>query len=416
MKIGIVTTWFERGASYVSKQFQDVLSVEHDVLIYARGGEYYAQGDENWDGDFVTWGREPDSWAPTAIHAEDFQNWLLKNQLDIVIFNEQKVWAPVIACRELGIITAAYIDYYTEKTVPCYGVHDFLICNTKRHNSVFIDHPQCLYIPWGTDITLYQQTTAQPVSADKVTFFHSAGMSPFRKGTDLLLKAFEPLKNQAKLIIHSQVDLKLDFPDLTDLVSALTAQGCLEIKQETVTAPGLYHLGDVYVYPSRLDGIGLTILEAAASGMPIIVPDNGPMNEFVAQDQCNGLTVAIDKLWSRWDGYYWPQCEVSITGLTQSLMYYIDQVENLAHFKNTSRSYAQTHFDWTKNACELSKQINRVRRLNDDEVVNAIAHAKKVDIEQYERFHFGKKEQIIRKIKSATLFQILKKQLNNSRK
>ena len=57
MKIGIVTTWFERGAAYVSRQFKQILEKEHDVYIYARGGEEYAIGDPNWDGDFVWWGR-----------------------------------------------------------------------------------------------------------------------------------------------------------------------------------------------------------------------------------------------------------------------------------------------------------------------------------------------------------------------
>ncbi len=407
MKIGIVTTWFERGASYVSKQFLDVLSGEHEVFIYARGGEEYAKGDHNWDGEYVTWGEQPNSWAPTAIHPEDFQHWLLSNQLDIVIFNEQKVWAPILACRELGVITAAYIDYYTEKTVPCYGVHDFLICNTRRHESVFINHPQCLYIPWGTDTNLYQLTNEQLVSDDTVTFFHSSGMSPHRKGTDLLLKSFQPLKDKAKLVIHSQVDVGEAFPALKNLISELTEEGSLEIIQETVTAPGLYHLGDVYVYPSRLDGIGLTILEAAATGMPIIVPDNGPMNEFVAKDNCNGRVVPIEKLWSRWDGYYWPQCEVNVNGLTESLNHYIIHSDNLPQIKKAARTFAQDNFDWAKNAHQLSFKIKTVRRLSDIEVKEAISYAKKIDIEQYSRFEFGGKEIISKKIKNSSLYRIL---------
>ena len=33
MKIGIVTTWFERGAAYVSKQIRDVLVEIHSQVI-----------------------------------------------------------------------------------------------------------------------------------------------------------------------------------------------------------------------------------------------------------------------------------------------------------------------------------------------------------------------------------------------
>ena len=34
MKIGIVTTWFERGAAYVSRQYRDVLAQKVPVVLY----------------------------------------------------------------------------------------------------------------------------------------------------------------------------------------------------------------------------------------------------------------------------------------------------------------------------------------------------------------------------------------------
>lgn len=58
MNIGIVTTWFERGAAYVSRQFEQVLEKDgHNVFILARGGEKYAKGDPKWDLDNVHWGK-----------------------------------------------------------------------------------------------------------------------------------------------------------------------------------------------------------------------------------------------------------------------------------------------------------------------------------------------------------------------
>ena len=64
-------------------------------------------------------------------------------------------------------------------------------------------------------------------------------------------------------------------------------QDLLKIYEKTLPAPGLYHLGDVYVYPSRLDGVGLTVGEALACGLPVITTENGPMDEFV-EDGFNG--------------------------------------------------------------------------------------------------------------------------------
>lgn len=38
MNIGFVSTWFERGAAYVTRQYVDALRNEHNVYVYARGG------------------------------------------------------------------------------------------------------------------------------------------------------------------------------------------------------------------------------------------------------------------------------------------------------------------------------------------------------------------------------------------
>ena len=57
MNVGIVTTWFERGAAYVSKAYMQTLSSQHNVFIYARGGEEAGTGDPNWDLPCVTWCR-----------------------------------------------------------------------------------------------------------------------------------------------------------------------------------------------------------------------------------------------------------------------------------------------------------------------------------------------------------------------
>lgn len=60
MNVGIVTTWFERGAAYVSRAYMETLSRWHKVFVYARAGERYAQGDPKWDKEYVTRGEAND--------------------------------------------------------------------------------------------------------------------------------------------------------------------------------------------------------------------------------------------------------------------------------------------------------------------------------------------------------------------
>ena len=63
----------------------------------------------------------------------------------------------------------------------------------------------------------------------------------------------------------------------------------IEFIEKTVSAPGLYFRGDVYLYPTRLEGIGLTICEALASGLPVITTNDAPMNEFVIDGETGYL-------------------------------------------------------------------------------------------------------------------------------
>ncbi len=355
MKIGIVTFWSERGAAYVSRQYQQVLALQHEVAIYARGWTY-AKGDSEWDGPAVTWGKDSVLPVNSAIHQKDFHQWLEREKIEAVLFNEQHWWPPVKWCTDLGILTGAYIDYYTEATIPLFANYDFLICNTKRHFSAFDWHPQAFYVPWGTDVNLFKPHSTERIDADRVVFFQSCGFSPARKGTDFVLRAFAELKDKKSslLRLHSQVDINEKLPELKNLIETLTKEGRLEIIKKTVPAPGLYHLGDVNLAPSRLEGIGLPMAEALACGLPLITVDNAPMNEFVGPK--SGKTAKIDRLYARPDGYFWPQCQPDITSLSECMQYYIDHADQLENYKKAARNYSLKNLNWW----DRDKQLNKI--------------------------------------------------------
>lgn len=343
MNIGIVTTWFERGASYVSQQYIQTLSTEHSVFVYARGGEKFGTGPE-WQGSNVTfgdlkWGKDfsNETRSKNLLH---FKKWIIENKLDLVIFNEEHWWEPVMLCNSLHIKTLAYIDYYTKQTVPFFQIYDVLICHTKRHHSVFSSHQQVMYVPWGTDVDIFKPQ----ISNTETIFFHSAGMNPHRKGTDLLLKALEKIEStDFKLIIHTQKNIQVTDPRV-------------QVIHKTVGPPGLYHVGSVYVYPTRLEGIGLTIAEALACGLPVIAPDNAPMNEFVDNDR--GQLVKIDSYKTRHDGYYWPECTVSVGDLAEKMQQYIKDKNKIKEHGLRARAYAEEHLSWTKNSQKILHAIN----------------------------------------------------------
>lgn len=363
MKIGIVTTWFERGAAYVSKQFEDILSVDHSVFIYARGGEKYEKLDPKWNKDNVTWGKVVNTpLATTLIHKKDFKKWILKHQIEAVIFNEQHWWLPIVWCNEMNVKTVAYIDYYTENTIPLFAAYDCLICNTQKHFSAFKWHPGAVYVPWGTDTTVFtpSEQESPATNSEKIRLFHSCGMSPKRKGTDLLLKSLEKLDHSNyELIIHSQVSVPQVFPELLGIITKYSEEGKLRIITKTVSAPGLYQMGDIYVYPSRLEGIGLTVPEAISSGLGVIVPDCGPMNEFVKDEF--GKKVEVETYFARSDGYYWPQNEVSIDALANCIDEFLSKPDEITSIKLSARNYALKMLDWKTNSVQLSSIMTELK-------------------------------------------------------
>ncbi|NEV94502.1 glycosyltransferase family 4 protein [Psychroflexus sp. YR1-1] len=352
-KIGIVTTWFERGAAYVSKQFEQVLQEEHEVFIYARGGEHYAIGDPEWDKSNVTWGKNIRSrFALTLMDKKDFKAWVDLNSIDLILFNEQHWFEPLLWCKEWGIQTAAYIDYYTRETIGLFNIYDLLICNTRRHYSVFENTNKAEYLPWGTDTDLFSTSnTSELVNGEHVTFFHSCGMGHKRKGTEQLIIAFSRTKHAQKLIIHTQQNIS--GAKIEHLISSLEAEGRLKIIHKTVPAPGLFHLGDVYLYPSLLEGIGLTIVEALSCGLATLVPDNAPMNEFVDHG-FNGLLIKKGKCYLREDKYYWPLCEIDIDDLVQKIDYLATHKDKVIRMKRNARQSALNNLSLKENMKSLS--------------------------------------------------------------
>ena len=51
-----MSTWFERGAAYVTKMYVEALKRNNNVFVYARGGECFYKDNQEWNQDYVTWG------------------------------------------------------------------------------------------------------------------------------------------------------------------------------------------------------------------------------------------------------------------------------------------------------------------------------------------------------------------------
>ena len=86
---------------------------------------------------------------------------------------------------------------------------------------------------------------------------------------------------------------------------------------------------------------------------------------------------------TREDNYYWPESICSETALTASMQYYANNASLLPILKRRAREYAECHFDWRRNSCNLSSILE-----------NKVDHHRHVDrktlkdVISYERIHY----------------------------
>jgi len=125
---------------------------------------------------------------------------------------------------------------------------------------------------------------------------YSGSLIP-RKGTDILLEAWRRVAAQtpnATLVLLGSTGLRNTFRDpqlrtefetfaekTKPVIKELQESGSLIVTGEVDTPDSYYQAADIFVFPSRREGLPNAVLEAMASGLPCVlssfagIPDNG---------------------------------------------------------------------------------------------------------------------------------------------
>jgi glycosyltransferase involved in cell wall biosynthesis len=111
-----------------------------------------------------------------------------------------------------------------------------------------------------------------------------------RKGYDLTLAAWEPLINHPWCELY----MKTTLPDDDPRERRCFTRWNITYDERTMSRAdlwGLYASAHVFLFPSRGEGFGLTALEAAATGLPVITVAGSGQQDFLAG---SGSCVFID--------------------------------------------------------------------------------------------------------------------------
>jgi L-malate glycosyltransferase len=238
---------------------------------------------------------------------------------------------------------SAWMKWVTQYTLKR---SDYFIGDSKViHNKAvaFGMKPEWTVIfPWGIDLKHFKQLIRK--NEREITLFCNRTWESIY-GIDVLAKAFVKIAN-----VNPNVNLILlgGGSQGSKIRQILMNGGVLDrvhfggqIGQNDL--PRWYHMADIYISPSHVDGSSVSLMEALASGLPCLVSDI-PGNKEWIEDGVNG--------WLFRDG--------DVDNLAQKISYAIKNRKLFKKMGESARMTAEQKADWKKNFGKLLEAYEKV--------------------------------------------------------
>ncbi len=351
MRVGIVTKWFNRGQAFVSRYIRDAFDeLGHQTYILARPtkakGPMAAHVDRTgvWDQPGVT---EASEWE---VPYEEYERWVEANSLDVVHTDNCYQHEEIARLRAAGVRTVGRFvwEMFSPEDVPAakraYDVlYSMTRCEQERYAELGIESP---FVQWG----IHRELLDVPVRHREdglVRFYFPGALLGPRKPHREVIEAFRAARGEnLRLLFKAQLERRMNY-----LTAAAEEDRRIELVVDDM--PTREHLElfascDVCLGPSRWEGLGLFLYEAAAFGMPQITNDSPPMNEVV-RDGFNGILVGDRQDGTADSGI--PSMQPDVGGLTAAIERLADPAgrERLAAGARATReqlSWARTVEDY----------------------------------------------------------------------
>jgi glycosyltransferase involved in cell wall biosynthesis len=249
-----------------------------------------------------------------------------------------------------------WVTRYTLKRADFFTSDAHVSC--EKAIAYGMDPNKTVIFPWGIDIEHFvpkadrgqktedrkARSTVQGPQSKQVTLFCSRAWEAIY-GVDVLAKAFVKVANA-----NPNVNLILlgGGSQGTKIRQILTNGGVMDrvhlggqIAQKDL--PRWYHMADLYISPSHVDGSSVTLMEALASGLPCVVSDI-PGNKEWIEDGVNG--------WLFRDG--------DVDDLTEKILNAIKNRKAFKKIGESARKTAEKKADWKKNFGKLLETYSKL--------------------------------------------------------
>jgi glycosyltransferase involved in cell wall biosynthesis len=210
----------------------------------------------------------------SKISDATIQKWV--DRIDVLLFFESPIIDRVVE-----------IAHARGKKVACVSMHESLPAKKKwlglvdlwlaptLHTVVALRERNVRgsirYFPWpvDTDRFVFQQRNR----CSQFVYAQGNGGPLDRKGAVIVRQALR-IDPELPISIYSQVQDEIT----PDKYIPVDWSGC-DFRGSVEDPTEIYQSGDVFLMPSRWEGLGLPLYECQATGMPLICTDAAPMNE-----------------------------------------------------------------------------------------------------------------------------------------
>jgi len=208
--------------------------------------------------------------------------------------------------------------------------------------------------PWGVDLKHFNslhsrinRKTSVVENRKPFVLFCNRSWEP-RYGVDVLAKAFVKVAKERKDVSL----LLLGGGSQTNIIQQILMNGGVldrvqfggQVSQRDL--PRWYHMAGLYISPSHVDGSSVSLMEALACGLPVLVSDIPANREWVSE----GV-----------NGWLFPDGNADI--LAEKILAVSAQKSKLAKIGRAARKSAEERADWKKNFAKLLEAYQQTIQL-----------------------------------------------------
>ena len=357
-RIGLVTAWGECGMGYVAKNWIhtfDKYKNKIDYQIYSRAYPWLTPF--RWQGNNVINGPET-----MDIDTPHFWKWIDAFKPDVIFFQDQNIYGDSemleesLKLKKKGIKLINYPDWIKRGDIKKYkGLYDINLSHVKRNHKWLVDAEleTPTYIPWGviTDNFPFIKRSIK----DKIKFYINVGTGTVRKGYSQIPKSLNKMKGNFFnrwynptyhnfSFIATSIENSENRIDKYFLKYFKNHPNCdILFKTADNSSGGLFDYGDVYIYPTTREGIGLTITEAMCTGMPVVTSNYPTMNEWITDKQ-DGRLVKVSKI--KKSSMPMNKVFIDTSHLAEILLDYINYPDKIEEQSINARFKIENKFNW----------------------------------------------------------------------